>query len=126
MNVLEYLKESLSLVICPVRSKFCCGLVVMAGPALSAPFFSPHDPPPNFTPTPSDDALAQRISKLAQFAARNGPNFVELMRTKQAGNLEYEFLNGGNGSEYWQWTLYCTLYSLPVGEHWMASFTGTF
>ncbi|BDA50806.1 probable calcium homeostasis endoplasmic reticulum protein at N-terminal half [Coccomyxa sp. Obi] len=88
----------------------------MAGAAVQAPFFSPHDPPPAFAATPSDDALAQRISKLAQFAARNGPNFVELMRTKQAGNSEYDFLNGGTGSDYWRWTLYCTLYNLPVDQ----------
>ena len=81
-----------------------------------APFFSPHEPPPNFAAPPSDDALAQRINKLAQFAARNGPSFVDLMRTKQAGNVEYLFLNAGEGSDYWRWILYCTLYNLPVGR----------
>lgn len=79
------------------------------------PFFSPHEPPPLYCPAPSDSALAQRISKLAQFASRNGPSFVELMRAKQAGNTEYEFLRGGEGSGYWRWILYCTLYNLPSG-----------
>lgn len=84
--------------------------------AEQAPFFSPHEPPPSFAAPPADDALAQRISKLAQFAARNGPSFVDLMRTKQAGNAEYAFLNSGVGSGYWRWILYCTLYNLPVGK----------
>ncbi|KAK9907575.1 hypothetical protein WJX75_006303 [Coccomyxa subellipsoidea] len=84
--------------------------------AEQAPFFSPHEPPPSFAAPPADDALAQRISKLAQFAARNGPSFVDLMRTKQAGNAEYAFLNSGVGSGYWRWILYCTLYNLPVDK----------
>lgn len=83
----------------------------------AAPFFSPQEPPPIFSAAPSDGALAERIKKLAQFAARNGPSFVDLMRTKQAGNPEYNFLNGGDGSAYWRWILYCTLYNLPPGKH---------
>ena len=79
-------------------------------------FFSPHEPPPDFTPAPADEVLAQRISKLAQFAARNGPGFVELMVAKQSGNPEYAFLSGGEGSSYWRWILYCTMYNLPSGE----------
>jgi hypothetical protein len=88
----------------------------MADQGSPAPFFSPHEPPPEFASAPTDDALTQRISKLAQFASRNGPSFVDLMRTKQAGNPEYDFLNGGEGSAYWRWILYCTLYSLPPGK----------
>lgn len=80
------------------------------------PFFSPHEPPPEYCTAPVADALAQRISKLAQFASRNGPSFVDLMRTKQAGNPEYDFLNGREGSGYWRWILYCTLYNLPPGD----------
>lgn len=80
-----------------------------------AAFFSPYEAPPGFVPPPSDDALAQRISKLATYAARNGPGFVDMMRTKQAGNAEYNFLSGGEGSAYWRWILYCTLYNLPPG-----------
>ena len=88
----------------------------MADQAGVQPFFSPHEPPPEYCPAPSDSALAQRISKLAQFAARNGPSFVELMRAKQTGNAEYDFLSGGEGSGYWRWILYCTLYNLPPGQ----------
>jgi hypothetical protein len=83
--------------------------------AEQATFFSPHEPPPDFAAKPSDEALEQRISKLAQFASRNGPSFVELMRTKQANNPEYNFLNDGEGAAYWRWILYCTLYNLPPG-----------
>ena len=88
----------------------------MAQPPGAQPFFSPHEPPPAYCMPPSDSALAQRITKLAQFAARNGPSFVELMRAKQAGNPEYAYLEGGEGSGYWSWILYCTLYNLPPGQ----------
>ena len=79
-------------------------------------FFSPYEPPPDYCAAPPDSALAQRVCKLAQFAARNGPSFVELMRVKQTGNAEYHFLSGGEGAGYWRWILYCTVYNLPPGQ----------
>lgn len=39
--------------------------------------------PPQPVPPPSDAGLLQRISKLVEFATRNGPSFVELIKTKQ-------------------------------------------
>lgn len=44
-----------------------------------AGFFQAWEPHPVYCPAPTDSALGQRIQKLAQFAARNGPDFVELM-----------------------------------------------
>ncbi len=80
-----------------------------------ASFFQAWEPPPRFTPAPADAALAQRVAKLAQFAARNGPSFVELIRAKQAANAEYGFLRGGDGADFWRWTLHCALHGLPAG-----------
>ena len=47
-------------------------------------FFNQWEAPPGYAPPPaSDDALVQRVSKLVEFAARNGPSFVELIKKKQ-------------------------------------------
>ena len=87
----------------------------MADQPTPAPFFNPHEPPPDFAQPPADDRLTQIITKLAQFASRNGPGFVDVIRQKQAGNSDYDFLNGGEGAAYWRWYLYCTLYNLSPG-----------
>ncbi|KAK9821123.1 hypothetical protein WJX81_001731 [Elliptochloris bilobata] len=79
-------------------------------------FFNAWEPQPSFTPAPSDTVLAQRISKLAQFAARNGPSFVELIKAKQAANPEYGFLQNGEGADFWRWSLLCALHSLPPDQ----------
>lgn len=79
-------------------------------------FFSPWDPPPGFSSPPQDPSLAQRVAKLAEFAARNGPSFVDVVRTKQQSNPEYAFLRGGLGAEYYAWVLYCSLYNLPQDQ----------
>ena len=84
-------------------------------PATVPPFFNPHEPPPEFAQPLADDRLTQIITKLAQFASRNGPSFVDVIRQKQAGNADYDFLSGGEGAAYWRWYLYCTLYSLAPG-----------
>lgn len=59
------------------------------------PFLSPQDPPPILLLPLLTMHLPQRISKLAHFGTRHGPSFVDLMRTKQAGKAEYDFLNAG-------------------------------
>ena len=87
----------------------------MAELSAAAPFFDPNEPPPEFSQPPADDRLTQIIIKLAQFASRNGPSFVDVIRQKQAGNTDYNFLSGGEGAGYWRWYLYCTLYNLPPG-----------
>ena len=78
-------------------------------------FFNAWEPQPSYTPAPGDAALAQRISKLALFAARNGPSFVELIKAKQAANPEYGFLHSGEGADFWRWSLFCALHGLPTG-----------
>lgn len=87
----------------------------MAAQTPGKTFFSPWAPPPGFAEGPADSALEQRISKLAEFAAKNGPPFVEMIRQKQAANPEYAFLNGGLGADYFTWRLYCSLYNLHPG-----------
>ena len=81
-----------------------------------AKFFKPWEAPPHFDQPPQDSALTQRIQKLAQFASRNGPSFIELLTKKQAGNPEYDFLSGGHGSPYFRWVLYCNLHNLNPGK----------
>lgn len=36
----------------------------------------------------------------------SGPSFVDMVNTKQKDNPEYAFLRGGEGSDFWKWTLY--------------------
>lgn len=81
-----------------------------------AKFFQAWDTIPPWSTRPADAALEQRIAKLAEFAAKNGPPFVEMMREKQANNPEYSFLSGGVGSDYFRWRLYCGLYNLDAGS----------
>jgi hypothetical protein len=38
------------------------------------------------------------------------------MRDKQRDNPEYAFLHGGDGSDYYQWSLYCALHGLPAAQ----------
>ena len=71
---------------------------------------------PQFTPPPADSAHALRISKLAEYTSRNGPAFEEQVRTKQALNPEYSFLQGGEGSNYYQWCLFCYAKGIPIDQ----------
>lgn len=48
-----------------------------------AQFFDPQQPPPPAVTAPQDAGLLQRITKLVEFATRNGPSFVELIKSKQ-------------------------------------------
>jgi hypothetical protein len=80
-------------------------------------FFNEWDPMPPFISAPEDSGLEQRISKLAEFAAKNGPPFVNMIRQKQADNAEYAFLSGGPGSEYFTWKLYCIIHKIPTGRY---------
>jgi hypothetical protein len=51
---------------------------------------------------PADARVQEIIDKLAPFAARNGPEFIEHVRYKQAGNTDYAFLDSGDPSHaYW-------------------------
>ena len=93
-------------------------LLVTSQPSAIDPakFFNPWEAPPHYVPAPFESTLTQRIQKLAQFASRNGPSFIELISNKQAGNPEYAFLAGGEGSTYFRWVLYCNLQNLNRGQ----------
>ena len=80
---------------------------------VASQFFSPWDPPPPFAAQPADHKKAEVVQKLAQFAVKNGASFVELIKTKQQDNPEYQFLFGGENTDYYLWVLYCSLHNLP-------------
>jgi hypothetical protein len=80
-------------------------------------FFSPWEAPPSFTPKPEDSALFDRISKLVQYAAQNGPSFIEMVANKQQNNPEYAFLQPGTAQYgFFRWHLYCQLYNHPIDQ----------
>lgn len=53
----------------------------------------------NFT----DAGLKNIIDKLAEFVARNGPEFENITKAKQQGNPRFSFLFGGDFYQYYQW-----------------------
>lgn len=88
------------------------GLPPQAQPAHAAPAAhgsAPHHavPAPPFAAAPPDAGLAQRITKLAEFVSRNGPAFEQQVREKQGANVEYAFLHGGPGGDFYRWCLFC-------------------
>ena len=83
---------------------------------VAAQFFSPWDPPPPFASPPADAKRADVLHKLAQFAVKNGASFVELIKVKQKDNHEYQFLFGGQDSDYYRWVLYCGCHNLPTDQ----------
>lgn len=101
-------------------------LAIGAAPAVgSQP--SPVPRPP-FAPAPADPALAVRITKLAEYTARNGPAFEAQVRAKQAGSQEYTFLFGGEGTDFYRWCLFCSQRNipttLPLPDSWVDSTQG--
>jgi Surp module len=66
-----------------------------------------------FVPAPADGHLVLRITKLAEYTTRNGPAFEQQVRSKQATNPEYAFLQGGEGSDFYQWCIHCMAAGLP-------------
>lgn len=52
---------------------------------------------------PLDGDLKNIIDKLAQFVARNGPEFETMTKNKQKGNPKFQFLYGG---EYYHYYMY--------------------
>lgn len=51
----------------------------------------------------ADIELRNIIDKLAQFVARNGPEFEQMTKTKQKGNPKFQFLYGGEFFNYYQY-----------------------
>ena len=52
---------------------------------------------------PPDGDQRNIIDKLAQFVARNGPEFETMTKNKQKGNHKFQFLFGG---EYYHYYMY--------------------
>ncbi|XP_062509393.1 calcium homeostasis endoplasmic reticulum protein-like isoform X2 [Corticium candelabrum] len=52
---------------------------------------------------PGDQDTQNVIDKLAIFVARNGAEFEEMTKQKQAGNLKFTFLFGGEHHAYYRW-----------------------
>ncbi|KAK4325591.1 hypothetical protein Pmani_003834 [Petrolisthes manimaculis] len=52
---------------------------------------------------PADQELKNIIDKLAQFVARNGPEFEQMTKTKQKENPKFSFLFGGEYFNYYQY-----------------------
>ena len=46
------------------------------------------------------------IDKLANFVARNGPQFEELTKEKQRSNAKFQFLYGGEYHAYYKWKVH--------------------
>lgn len=51
----------------------------------------------------SDQNLQNIIDKLAEFVARNGPEFEQMTKNKQQANPKFAFLFGGEYYGYYQW-----------------------
>ncbi|XP_050294823.1 calcium homeostasis endoplasmic reticulum protein-like isoform X2 [Anthonomus grandis grandis] len=54
---------------------------------------------------PDDIELKNIIDKLAQFVARNGPEFEQMTKRKQRGNKKFQFLYGGEYYTYYKYKL---------------------
>uniref|UniRef100_A0A0K8URH6 Calcium homeostasis endoplasmic reticulum protein n=1 Tax=Bactrocera latifrons TaxID=174628 RepID=A0A0K8URH6_BACLA len=54
-------------------------------------------------PPPRDSSLRNIIDKLAEFVARNGPEFEMITKQKQHGNPKFDFLYGGEYAGYYQY-----------------------
>lgn len=53
--------------------------------------------------------MQKRIDKLAEYAAKNGPDFEKMIREKQQDNPAYNFLFGAEGHGYYRYKLWlCT------------------
>ncbi|KAL3690686.1 hypothetical protein R1sor_004337 [Riccia sorocarpa] len=72
-------------------------------------FFNPWEPPPPPVPSPTDSDLHKRIDKLVEYAAKNGPQFEQLMKDKQKDNALYAFLFGAEGHSYYRYKLWVTI-----------------
>lgn len=51
----------------------------------------------------TDIELRNIIDKLAQFVARNGPEFEQMTKNKQKDNPKFSFLFGGEYFNYYQY-----------------------
>ena len=54
-------------------------------------------------PAPNDPEQRNIIDKLAQFVARNGPDFEMTTKNRQKGNPKFQFLFGGEHYSYYMY-----------------------
>lgn len=59
--------------------------------------------------------LKQRVEIMAEHVSKNGPEFENTVRSKNAQNPQFQFLVGGEGSEYYQALLQSHLGRAPQG-----------
>lgn len=57
--------------------------------------------PPSEVPAPEDNSLKVLIEGVASLVARSGKLFEDLYREKNESNPLFDFLRGGNGSEFY-------------------------
>ncbi|CAK9157607.1 unnamed protein product [Ilex paraguariensis] len=77
--------------------------------AVPPPFHGPYDSTPPLAPPPHDPELQKHIDKLAEYVAKNGPEFEAMVREKEQDNPGYGFLFGGKGHNYYRYKLWlCT------------------
>ena len=77
-------------------------------------------PPPIAAP-PADPELHKCIDKLAEYVAKNGPEFEDMIRDKQHDNPVYSFLFGGEGHNYYRYRLW--LCSISQGPPFDSAYT---
>ncbi|RZF40697.1 hypothetical protein LSTR_LSTR007988 [Laodelphax striatellus] len=72
---------------------------------------------------PQDVELRNIIDKLAQFVARNGPEFEQMTKNKQKGNPKFSFLFGGEHFNYYQYKVTTEQASstLNIAAQWLAA-----
>ncbi|KAH0989755.1 hypothetical protein GBA52_001238 [Prunus armeniaca] len=78
---------------------------LVPSPFHSGPTYDSPPPPPPAAP-PSDPELHKLIDKVAEYAAKVGPDFEATVREKQQDNPEYAFLFGGDGHGYYRYKLW--------------------
>ncbi len=61
---------------------------------------------------PSSREEAERIKGFVEFVCRNGYEFEDVVRSKEQGNPNYDFLENGESSGYYRWMLFCKSKSL--------------
>ena len=61
-------------------------------------------------PQTSDIEESNRIRKLSEYVARNGPEFEMKVKVKEAGNIAFSFLDPNEnsaGNQFYNWLLFC-------------------
>jgi hypothetical protein len=72
---------------------------------------------------PEDPDVRNIIDKLANFVARNGPEFEEMTKSKQISNPKFSFLFGGEYHAYYKWKVAAEQGGLcPVVCGWLACY----